>query len=89
MDVAVSELQDDPQRLIEAVQNGSEVTILDGNKPVAKLVGVEPAAILQRLVEEGTVSYPQDMSPYVIGDEPRPVPTSSLSDLAIELRNEP
>jgi len=58
MDVAVSVLRAELSTWIHRAQAGDEVVITDRGIPVARLVPVDSAPLLDRLVSEGVLSGP-------------------------------
>ena len=56
MDVAISALRAELSSWIERVRDGDEVVITDRGTPVARLVPVTTAALLDQLVEQGVLS---------------------------------
>ena len=58
MDVAVSALRAELSSWIERVRSGTEVVVTDRGTPVARLVPVESAPLLEELVEQGVISAP-------------------------------
>ena len=55
MDVAVTELRAHLSDWLERARSGSEVVITDRGVPVARLVGLDTAATLERLTAEGVI----------------------------------
>lgn len=55
MEVAVSQLRAELASWIARVRDGEEVVVTDRGTPVARLLAVHSAPLLQRLVEEGVV----------------------------------
>ena len=58
MEVAVSQLRAELASWIARVRDGEEVIVTDRGTPVARLLAVDSAPLLQRLVEEGVVGSP-------------------------------
>jgi antitoxin (DNA-binding transcriptional repressor) of toxin-antitoxin stability system len=70
------------QTLVREARSGEEVVINDRGVPVARLVGVDAAPILQRLHHEGVIDLPWSAAPKVSGRQTRhqqaaPCPSSS------------
>jgi prevent-host-death family protein len=59
MDVAVSTLRAELSSWIERVRAGEEVVITDRGTPVARLVAVESAPLLEQLTASGVISKPR------------------------------
>ncbi|WP_371327780.1 type II toxin-antitoxin system Phd/YefM family antitoxin [Modestobacter sp. DSM 44400] len=58
MDVAVSVLRADLSSWIERARAGEEVVVTDRGTPVARLVPVDTAPLLDQLVQRGVLSRP-------------------------------
>lgn len=59
MDVAVSKLRAELADWIQRVGAGEEVVITDRGTPVARLVSVNAAPLLEKLTEQGVLSRPR------------------------------
>jgi prevent-host-death family protein len=59
MDVAVSTLRAELAHWIERVRRGEEVVVTDRGTPVARLIAVDTAPLLERLTREGVLSRPR------------------------------
>jgi len=59
MDVAVSTLRAELADWIERVRQGEEVVVTDRGTPVARLIAVDTAPLLERLTREGVLSRPR------------------------------
>jgi prevent-host-death family protein len=59
MDVAVSTLRAELADWIERVRRGEEVVVTDRGTPVARLIAVDTAPLLERLTREGVLSRPR------------------------------
>lgn len=64
MDVAVSILRAHLSEWVARARAGQEIVITDRGVPVARLLGVDTAPLLERLVSEGVISP--------AGSKPRP-----------------
>jgi prevent-host-death family protein len=69
MDVAVSALRAELSSWIERVRQGDEVVITDRGVPVARLLAVGTAPLLERLVQQGVLSRPGGERPVARGAE--------------------
>lgn len=58
MDVAVSTLRAELSAWIERARAGEEVVVTDRGIPVARLLPVDAAPLIDRLVREGVLSKP-------------------------------
>ncbi len=59
MDVAVSKLRAELAEWIERVRDGEEVVVTDRGTPVARLVAVDTAPLLEQLTQLGVLSRPK------------------------------
>jgi len=59
MDVAVSRLRAELADWIERARRGEEVVVTDRGTPVARLVAVETAPLLEQLTRQGVLGRPQ------------------------------
>jgi prevent-host-death family protein len=55
-DVGIRELRDHLSRYISQVREGSEVTVTDHGRAVARIVPLDRPRLLDRLIEEGRVT---------------------------------
>jgi prevent-host-death family protein len=58
MDVAISAFRAELSGWLERVHGGEEIIITDRGTPVARLLPVDTAPLLDRLVREGVLSKP-------------------------------
>lgn len=71
---------------IERVRSGEEVIVTDRGTPLARLVAVETAPLLERLTRGGVLGRPRrSIRPPATG-APRPKPHRPVSDLVGEQR---
>lgn len=59
MEAGVRELRDHLSRYLELVREGTEVTVTDHGKAVARLVPLDQPRPLDRLIAEGLVTPPR------------------------------
>lgn len=59
MDVAISTLRAELSRWIERARAGEEVVVTDRGTPVARLVPIDAAPLIEDLVERGVLSRPE------------------------------
>jgi prevent-host-death family protein len=59
MEVAVSTLRAELSDWLERVRGGEEVVVTERGKPVARLVPVDVAPLLEQLTRQGVVSPPK------------------------------
>ncbi len=58
MDVAISVLRAELSRWIERARAGEEIVVTDRGTPVARLLAVDAAPLLEQLVQRGVLSRP-------------------------------
>jgi len=58
-EVGVRDLRQQLSHWLGLAAQGQEVVVTDRGKPVARIIGVEGAAALQRLIDEGLVQQPE------------------------------
>lgn len=56
MNVGVRQLRDGLSRYLASVSDGEEITVTDHGKPVAKIVPINQASPLERLIAKGIVT---------------------------------
>lgn len=86
MDVAVSALRAKLSDWIERARDGEEVVVTERGTPVARLVPVEGAPLLERLTRQGVLSKPRDAARPAAGAVSRVHAHGSVSDLIGEQR---
>lgn len=59
MDVAISTLRAELSSWIERAQAGEEIVVTDRGTPVARLLPVDTAPLLDQLMERGVLSKPR------------------------------
>jgi prevent-host-death family protein len=59
VDVAISTLRAELSRWIERARAGEEIVVTDRGTPVARLLPVDSAPLLDQLVQQGVLSRPQ------------------------------
>lgn len=71
---------------IERVRSGEEVIVTDRGTPVARLIAVDTAPLLERLTQRGVLGRPRrSIRPPATG-APRPKPQRPVSELVGEQR---
>ncbi len=85
VDVAISALRAGLSSWIERARAGEEVIVTDRGIPVARLVAVDSAPLLDRLTQQGVLSRPSGPRP-VASDAARVRATGAVSDLVGEER---
>ncbi|UNX53682.1 type II toxin-antitoxin system prevent-host-death family antitoxin [Georgenia sp. TF02-10] len=85
MDVAVSSLRAELSDWIERVRGGEEVVVTDRGTPVARLVPVDTASLLEQLTRQGVLSRPRAARP-TASSASRVHASRPVSDLVSEQR---
>lgn len=86
MDVAISELRSKLRTWVDRARSGDDVVVTERGVPIARLVAVDAADVIERLEREGIISRPKS------GTRPRSTSRSrvkakgSVSELVAELR---
>lgn len=86
MDVAVSTLRAELADWIERVRRGEEVVVTDRGTPVARLVAIDSAPLLERLTREGVLSRPRSAGRPTASGAPRAKASRPVSELVGEQR---
>lgn len=86
MDVAVSTLRAHLSEWVDRARAGEEILVTDRGVPVARLLGVDTAPLLERLVAEGVIGRAdRKQRPKATGHRRAPV-THSVAELVSEQR---
>lgn len=87
MDVGITTLRADLKRWLDEARSGEEVVITDRGVPVARLVGIASAPILQRLQDDGVIDLPRSgIRPKATGRK-RAASKKSVSELVSAQRD--
>jgi prevent-host-death family protein len=86
MDVAISELRANLRAWVDQARAGQDVVLTERGVPVARLVAVDAAGVLERLERDGVVSRPAAASRPVARRRRRVAAKGSVSDLVADLR---
>ena len=86
MDVAVSKLRAELSDWIERVRDGEEVVVTDRGTPVARLVRVDTAPLLEQLTHQGVLSRPQQAGRPTASGAARAQASRPVSELVGEQR---
>ncbi|HET6774419.1 MAG TPA: type II toxin-antitoxin system prevent-host-death family antitoxin [Acidimicrobiales bacterium] len=86
MDVAISELRANLREWVDQARAGQDVVVTERGVPVARLVAVDAAGVLERLERDGVVSRPAAASRPVARHRRRVAAKGSVSDLVADLR---
>ena len=87
MDVAISTLRAELSRWIGRARDGEEVVVTDRGTPVARLLPVDTAPLLDQLVERGVLSKPQRADRPTARGADRVRATDPVADLVSEQRD--
>lgn len=86
MNVAVTELRANLSRWIDLAQQGVDVVITDRGTPVARIVAIDSASVIDRLTADGVISRPTSATKVAAGGKARPSPKHSVAELVSEQR---
>jgi prevent-host-death family protein len=86
MDVAVSELRAHLSEWLERARNGQEVVVTDRGVPVARILGLATASVLEKLTEQGVISRPPLHERPIAAGRRRPRTRRPASDIVTEQR---
>jgi prevent-host-death family protein len=86
MDVAVSELRANLRDWLERAREGKEVVVTERGIPVARLLGIQTAPLLDRLTAEGLIGRPAASERPAASGRRRPVPRRPIAPLVSEQR---
>lgn len=85
MDVAISTLRAELANWIERVRAGEEVVVTDRGIPVARLLSVDTAPLIEQLTRSGVLSRPRAERPSASG-APRVHAEGPVAELVSEQR---
>ena len=86
MDVPVSELRANLREWLERAREGDEVVVTERGVPVARLLGIQTAPLLDRLTSEGVIGRPTTPERPAASKRPRPRPRRPVAPLVSEQR---
>ena len=86
MDVGITELRAHLGDWLGRVRDGDAVVVTDRGVPIARLVGIESADVIERLTREGIVSRPTADRRRKAAGQKRARSSASVSDLVSEQR---
>lgn len=84
--MAISRLRAELSGWIEHVRAGEEVVITERGIPVARLLPIDTAPLIERLTQQGVLGKPQRVDRPVARGIVRARATDSVSDLVAEQR---
>lgn len=86
MDVAVSALRAELASWIERVRDGEEIVVTDRGIPVARLLSIDAAPLIERLTHQGVLSKPSQSQRPKASGTPRVCARGSVAGLVSEQR---
>ena len=86
MDVAVAELRANLSHWLDRVRGGDEVVVTDRGVPVARILGVDAAPIVESLAQQGIISKPTRPRRTTATGRTRARSARPVSDLVSEQR---
>jgi len=86
VDVAISDLRSNLRVWVDRARAGDVVIVTERGLPVARLVAVDAASVIERLEKDGIVSRPKSASRPRSTSRTRVSANGSVSDLVAELR---
>lgn len=86
MDIAISELRSNLREWVDRARAGDDVVVTERGIPVARLVGVDSASVVERLERDGVLSHPERVKRPRASGRTRVPAAGSVSDLIAELR---
>jgi prevent-host-death family protein len=81
VNVPITELRAHLSDWLEQARSGEEIIVTDRGVPVARLMGLDASAVLERLTLEGVISRPVLSEKIKARGQKRPSATSSVADL--------
>ncbi|MGH9113530.1 MAG: type II toxin-antitoxin system Phd/YefM family antitoxin [Acidimicrobiales bacterium] len=86
MDVAISELRSNLREWVDRARAGDDVVVTERGVPVARLVAVEAASLVERLERDGVLSRPTTTKRPRATGRRRARAAGPVSELVSELR---
>lgn len=86
MDVAISDLRANLSEWLKRAREGNEVVVTERGVPVARLVGIQASALLERLTAEGVIGRPARAGKPTASGRLRPSPGRPVAPLVTEQR---
>ena len=86
MDVAVSTLRAQLSEWLDRARNGEEIVVTERGVPVARLIGVNASATLERLTADGVIGKPAHPTRPKASGRRRVKATGSLAKRVTEQR---
>ncbi len=86
MDVAVTDLRANLSGWLKRAREGTEVVVTERGVPVARIVGIEASALLERLTADGVIGRPATPARPPADRRTRPRPRRPVAPLVSEQR---
>jgi len=86
MDVAITDLRAHLSEWLERVRDGEEIVVTERGVPVARLLGIQAAEMIERLTSEGVIAKPVQAQRPTAAGRSRPRPSRSVADYVSEQR---
>ena len=86
MDVAVSTLRAHLSEWLDRARDGEEILVTERGVPIARLLGINTTATLERLTAEGVIGRPERAERPLASGRPRPQPRRPVSPRVSEQR---
>ena len=86
MDVAVTDLRANLSDWLTQVRQGADVVVTERGIPVARLVGIDAAGLLERLTAEGQIARPAQPTRPIASGRARPRSRRPVSERVSEQR---
>jgi len=86
MDVPVSALRAELASWIERVRAGEEIVVTDRGIPVARLLSIDAAPLIEQLTRQGVLSKPRRLERPKASGAPRVRARGSVAELVSEQR---
>jgi prevent-host-death family protein len=86
MDVSISTLRSELSSWIQRAQSGEEVVVTDRGTPVARLLPVSTAPLLDQLTQSGVLNRPRRADRPAARDASRVTARGAVADLVSEQR---
>ena len=86
MDVAVTELRAHLSHWLDRAKDGEEVVVTERGTPVARILGLGTAPVIESLAQQGVIARPSSQGRPMATGRPRPRSRRPVSDRVTEQR---
>lgn len=86
MDVAITDLRAHLSEWLARALEGHEIVVTDRGVPIARLLGIDTSASIERLTAAGVIARPERAQRPMASGRPRPRPRRSLAEIVSEQR---